>query len=382
MRRVTPRRLLALALPTVLVAAACGGNGGEWPHRTPEPAASATAVGYGDVLAWAGDAVLAAESAGDGPSTFEPCPSPQPRFALRALDAGGPAGHGRLVADDPRLFEPVVARVSPDGAHVAVLGFCDQEFAGAVGVVALRGGKDAVRMLPLDRDVSYGNPYLPRTLGWLSATELLAMRTTYTGKEDPDDFLFEAVAVDVRTMRSRVVLTAPDLVAARVAGSGIVALSGRGQQLRVELVGAGGDRTALGISGGAEVAPDAAVVALWDYEEPDDTRLRLRSVAGRDEPVVRLGGGLLSVEWSPRSDRLVAVTEDYVAVSPTASPTASEEPDEEARYRVYVVGADGEGLRELTLPGIGGAVHWSPDGTRLAYTAGRGGDGEVRVVTL
>lgn len=346
--RVVP--VLLVLLP------ACGGS----EDPAPRPAVSLPAtltpspsgVAFGDLLGWAPDGLLTSDSSGEGPSALEECPSPQQRYRVTLHATGG----ARTVADEPALFEPVGVAVSPDGANAAVLGYCDEEFTGVAAVVPLRDGR--ARMLPRDDGVTYGTPFALQTLGWLSAKELLALRVTIAGER----LRFEAVAVDVATLASRVVLDDPDLAGVRPLPDGrLLALSGQSGDHRVEVVAPDGKRRSLGTAFDAQPSPDGALVAAYTDEEVDEGVLRLLPVGGGTAVTVRLPGSLGGLRWSPRSDRLVAVTEEG-----------------EAR-RAFVV-TSGGAVSELVLPGLGnGAAVWSPEGDRVAYQTAQD---EVRVVAV
>jgi Tol biopolymer transport system component len=60
--------------------------------------------------------------------------------------------------------------------------------------------------------------------------------------------------------------------------------------------------------------------------------------------------------WSPRGDRIAYAT------------------DRDGNYEIYVVGADGAGARRLTdSPAADAVPSWSPDGTRIAFVSDRDG---------
>lgn len=354
---MTPRRV---AVAVLVLATACGGSE---PGPRPPPAAagpslpptltpSPTAQGYGHPLAWAPDGLLTVGEKEPGPSPLRQCPSPQPRVSI-VLHASGTE---RTVADEPALFEPAWSVVSPDGAHLAVLGFCDEEFIGVLGIVPLRGGR--ARMVPMDEDTAYGTPFALQTVGWLSPTELLAMRLSFHGEE----LRREAVGVNVTTLAVRVVLTGADLSAVRpLPGGRLLVLSGRQGEHRVEVQEPDGKRRALGPAFDAHPSPDGALVAAYTEEEADSGTLRLLPVDGGKGVTAKLPGSIASIQWSPRSDRLVVSTESG-----------------ETR-RVYVVTARGS-VHELVLPGGEDSLTvWSPEGNRLAYGTE---DGEIRVVAI
>ncbi|HEX8002987.1 MAG TPA: hypothetical protein VF519_09870 [Mycobacteriales bacterium] len=376
-------RLVAGLLCVATCGAACGGDGGapraggsgtptapatgpsgETP-RAPLTGPTKAFAALGNPIAWAPDgSVVSVEEHGEGASPTPRCPSPQDRMVLRLHPPDG--GPGRVVSEDPNVFEPVLTAVSPDGAHLAVLSYCAEEFLGSVSVVSLRSPRPSVRTLPLGEKVLYGNPFAPATLGWASAGELLVLRTTFT--PDGGSTTSEAVLVDVRTMRERVVASGADLLGARaLPGGRLLTLSGDGSAYRVEVVEPGGARRRVDTATRAEPAPDGSRYAAWTTEPVDgsayDARLRFVPLGGGPTTYATLRGDLLAVQWSPASDRLIALTE--------SNETG------EAVTRRYVVGTDGT-ARELDVREDHGLV-WSPDGTRVAYADG---EGEITVLAV
>ncbi|MDQ1713870.1 MAG: hypothetical protein QOE45_3320 [Frankiaceae bacterium] len=289
------------------------------------------------------------------------------------LHSVGKADTGRLLSGDPRLYEPVAARVSPDGRQVAVLGYGDEEFIGSVAIVSMTGAL-RTRVLASSREKSYGTPYGRGTLGWLSASELLVYRTTYTGTGGPGEFVREALVVDVPTMRTRVLARDVGLESANVVpGKGFLLLTRTGENARVEFLDKdGATRTPVAAGRAAEVAPDGGTAAVWGFTASDDaantTSLRLVPLpSGTPSRTVDLPpGDLVEVAWSPVSNRLLAVVE------------SSGESDETTR-RAFVVRVPGGAVAELALTDYASGGGWSPDGTRLLYTTG---SGEVSVVQV
>ena len=67
--------------------------------------------------------------------------------------------------------------------------------------------------------------------------------------------------------------------------------------------------------------------------------------------------------WSPRSDRIAYAS------------------DKDGNYEIYVVGADGAGARRLTdNPAADAVPSWSPDGTRIAFVSDRDGQAGIWVI--
>lgn len=123
------------------------------------------------------------------------------------------------------------------------------------------------------------------------------------------------------------------------------------------------DRHDGGQEGGLEMAwsPDGAKLAFTDYRGPDGARDLFVVDADRGEPVAVSG---------PLEDA------DSPAWSPDGTELAFTGFDDVAFYEIYVVEADGSGLRRLTDErdnGVDGAhmPAWSPDGTQIAYSVNR-----------
>jgi len=363
---VANRTLMPYVLATALVAAltsACDGDPApSGPSSAPPSVTSSAAspgasgapavAGFspratGTPLAWLPDGTLVTSATvGEGDSPTPRCLPTQQRYTLRRY---GPGATGQVVTDDPWIFAPALSRLSPDGARLAVLGICEPLFLGEVAVVPLGGGP--VQPLPFGKDRFYGSTGAANTLGWLSPTELLVLRMTIVGGRNGPRV--EAVAVDVTSMRERVVFAGKDLQNARpLTGGRIVALSGSGPALDVEVVATDGRRRPLGKAVDAEPSPDGSRVAAWDAYA---SSVRLLPLSGGAAVPVTLEGEVVGVQWSPDSRRLLVVTAP---------------PDEGNRPRVYVVDADGA-ARVLKLPSYRkGALVWSADGTRVAYEAG------------
>jgi uncharacterized protein YjdB len=55
----------------------------------------------------------------------------------------------------------------------------------------------------------------------------------------------------------------------------------------------------------------------------------------------------------------------------------------DANYDLYVMNADGTGVRRLTTePGVDGEPAWTPDGSRIVFTSARGGTNQLYVVSV
>jgi Tol biopolymer transport system component len=72
---------------------------------------------------------------------------------------------------------------------------------------------------------------------------------------------------------------------------------------------------------------------------------------------------IVAAAWSPDGNTI-------------AFAMAVDQPD---AYEVFLMGADGSSVRQLTygLPGIGGSLDWSPDGKYLLIYAGPQGDKDI-----
>lgn len=117
-----------------------------------------------------------------------------------------------------------------------------------------------------------------------------------------------------------------------------------------------------GNEGGLQItwSPDGSKLAYTDYRANDAIGLFVLELSAGD--VIDVSGGLANADspaWSPDGTRIAF----------TGCECAS-------GYEIYVVGADGEGLRTVTDEpddGVSGAhmPAWSPDGTRIAYAVAR-----------
>ena len=119
----------------------------------------------------------------------------------------------------------------------------------------------------------------------------------------------------------------------------------------------GGDERRLSAGGLPRVSPDGRLIAF--VQSPggayDDVGASMRLIsASTARPIRRLWrGSARSIDWSPDGHRLVF----------TGTPTVAGKPD------VYVVRADGTGLRRLTSTAKASETDavWSPDGRRIAF---------------
>ena len=165
------------------------------------------------------------------------------------------------------------------------------------------------------------------------------------------------------------------------------------------------------VSGGAPVAfPDASTNATEARWSPDGKRIAYIAgeqlwvadqTGGARKQLTTLAGGATGPIWSPNGDRIAFTSRVYPACSDDACNAARQKAaaanpvkahiadelmyrhwtqwDDGTRAHVFVVGADGSGLVDLT-PGVtydippgpfGGSegYAWAPDGRELAYTA-------------
>jgi len=117
----------------------------------------------------------------------------------------------------------------------------------------------------------------------------------------------------------------------------------------------------------AQVAPDGRLVAYVHRPFDDLNRLDIRVIDVETGQVRELVGKpkmrAWSPRWSPDGEFLAFITE---------------QPD---FNEIWLVRADGEGLRQLTRLGqdVGG-IAWSPDGVRIAGTVNRGGSFDLALI--
>lgn len=116
-------------------------------------------------------------------------------------------------------------------------------------------------------------------------------------------------------------------------------------------------------------SPDGKRI-VFSSDRGDNTDLYVMNADGSNVRVLYAGpNDDIDPAWSPDGRSLVFA-------SGSSQGCAIE--DEECSYHLYVVGADGSGLRQLTSGG-GTDVDpaWSPDGTRVVFASDRDGDFDV-----
>ena len=132
----------------------------------------------------------------------------------------------------------------------------------------------------------------------------------------------------------------------------------------------GGDLTRVSSFGQTpgDYSPDGTRISFVGADSNGDVRLYVARADGVGAPQAITPAGVTLVDdfggsWSPTGDKILFV----------ARPT----PD--SRRAIWVVNADGSGLREIPVPGCGGpmsdvgsigcdAPSWSPDGTEFVFT--------------
>ena len=122
------------------------------------------------------------------------------------------------------------------------------------------------------------------------------------------------------------------------------------------------------------VSSEIAYIDFWEDHPTFGHHATVLSFVNADgtnlrEAVVHLTWGAGGLTWSPDGSRLA-----FWMTTP------GENSESDFPAQIYVVNADGSGLRQLTDEGDNRWPSWSPDGTRIAFARGRvsvltGGDG-------
>ena len=99
-------------------------------------------------------------------------------------------------------------------------------------------------------------------------------------------------------------------------------------------------------------SPDGKKILFANRASEGPTSLWTVDSTGENQDLLYAGPNtIVAVDWSPRGDTI-------------AFAMAVDQPD---NYEIFLMDSDGTNVRQLTrgLPGIGGSLDWSPDGTHL-----------------
>jgi TolB protein len=111
-------------------------------------------------------------------------------------------------------------------------------------------------------------------------------------------------------------------------------------------------------------SPDGSRILFANQASVGPTSLWTVNSTGQNADLLYSGPNtIVAADWSPTGDTI-------------AFAMAVDQPD---AYEVFLIGADGTNVRQLTrgLAGIGGSLDWSPDGRYLLIYAGPPGDKNI-----
>ena len=116
-------------------------------------------------------------------------------------------------------------------------------------------------------------------------------------------------------------------------------------------------------------SPDGKTILFANRAGEGPTSLWTVEITGENANLLYAGPNtIVAADWSPDGSTI-------------AFAMAVDKPDS---YEVFLMGADGSNVRQLTygLAGIGGSLDWSPDGKYLLISAGPQGDKDIFLVNV
>jgi len=116
-------------------------------------------------------------------------------------------------------------------------------------------------------------------------------------------------------------------------------------------------------------SPDGERILFANRAAEGPTSLWTIDITGENADLLYAGPNtIVGADWSPDGNMI-------------AFAMAVDQPD---AYEVFLMNRDGTNVRQLTrgLPGIGGSLDWSPDGTHLLIHAGPPGDKNIFLVDV